>query len=83
MIRILFFARLREELATDCLQLEFSAAVQSVAALKEELARRGSHWSAALAADNMLCAVNQQQAGPEQPLADGDEIAFFPPVTGG
>ena len=32
---------------------------------------------------NLLCAVNQSYAGPEQPVVDGDEVAFFPPVNGG
>lgn len=31
----------------------------------------------------VLCAVNQQHAGPDTPVAEGDEVAFFPPVTGG
>ena len=47
----------------------------------------GSIW-AALTADKpmpqgALCAVNHEYCTLEQPLADGDEVAFFPPVTGG
>jgi len=33
--------------------------------------------------ENTVCAVNQTHAGPEHPVGDGDEVAFFPPVTGG
>jgi molybdopterin synthase sulfur carrier subunit len=32
---------------------------------------------------NTLVAINQEYATPEQPVRDGDEVAFFPPVTGG
>ena len=42
------------------------------------------HGRGALAgAKNLRCAVNQDMAGPDTAIADGDEIAFFPPVTGG
>lgn len=44
-------------------------------------------WSQATAArplpENVLVAVNQEYARRDQPVADGDEVAFFPPVTGG
>jgi molybdopterin synthase sulfur carrier subunit len=33
--------------------------------------------------DNMLCAINMEYAESDQAVADGDEVAFFPPVTGG
>jgi len=33
--------------------------------------------------DNTVCAVNQTQADSDHPVTDGDEVAFFPPVTGG
>ena len=51
-----------------------------LAALRE----RGGAWAEALAETRpVLCAVNQVMARPGDAVADGDEVAFFPPVTGG
>ncbi len=83
MIRVLFFARLREDLGQAELELPFSADIASVGSLQQHLQARGETWEDVLAADNILCAVNQQQASCDQSLADGDEVAYFPPVTGG
>mgnify|MGYP003148492321 CR=1 FL=1 len=80
MITLLFFAKLREELGTASLQFEFTG---SVAELKAQLAQRGPQWAAALSQDNLRCAVNQAVASEQQMIAAGDEVAFFPPVTGG
>ena len=80
MITLLFFAKLREELGTASMQLEFSG---SVAELKTQLAGRGPEWAEALCKENLRCAVNQAVASEEQAVAAGDEVAFFPPVTGG
>ena len=83
MIRVLFFGRLREQL--DVAELELTA-VQSgdtVATLRAHLVSQGGRWPEALAMDNLLCAVNQVQSSNDAALNDGDEVAFFPPVTGG
>ncbi len=83
MIRVLFFARLREQLEVSALEIAPQDAGDTVAGLKQQLSSRGEQWAAALAADNLLCAVNQQQARGDTPIKAGDEVAFFPPVTGG
>lgn len=83
MIRVLFFARLREQLDVSEVEILPEDAGDTVAALKHKLASRGDQWAAALAVDNLLCAVNQQQARSDTPIKAGDEVAFFPPVTGG
>jgi molybdopterin synthase sulfur carrier subunit len=83
MIRILYFASLRERvgLAEESLPADASL---TVADLLERLRSRGEPWASALAADvRIMAAVNQEIARPETPVADGDEVAFFPPVTGG
>ncbi|WP_372862118.1 molybdopterin converting factor subunit 1 [Spongiibacter sp.] len=80
MIRVLFFAKLRETLATPSLELAYAG---DVAGLKRALSARGESWQQALTQDNILCAVNQQVATDEQLLKENDEVAFFPPVTGG
>lgn len=83
MIRVLFFARLREELGESRLELCAEEAGASVGELLARLRARDSRWSEALAGNNLLCAVNQQQATHSDSLSDGDEVAFYPPVTGG
>lgn len=84
MIRILYFARLREQLGTGGEELPTGPESLSVADLAAALHRRGGLWAEAFAPDqSLLAAVNQELARGETRIADGDEVAFFPPVTGG
>ena len=84
MIRILYFARLREQLGTAWEELPGRPDAATVADLAAALRRRGGPWAEAFAADqSMLASVNQELARGETAVADGDEVAFFPPVTGG
>ena len=84
MISVLFFARIREQLGVARMEVEYGESVANLAALQQHLVGQGGeHWQAVLAADNVLRAVNQEAADLIQPLSDGDEVAFFPPVTGG
>lgn len=80
MIRVLYFARLRE--ALGCAEETLAQTPEHVAALLQFLQARDQHWQLALS-NNVLCAVNQTLARPDTLLHDGDEVAFFPPVTGG
>lgn len=81
MINVLFFAQVRELVGTDHLQLP--AEYASVEDLRNALALRGDRWALALEPGKLLSAVNQTLVAPEHPLRAGDEVAFFPPVTGG
>ncbi|MCB1722748.1 MAG: MoaD/ThiS family protein [Chromatiaceae bacterium] len=82
MIRLLYFASLRERLGRGDETLDRTPA--TVGRLRAELAGRGVPWSDVFAADQrVLAAVNQTMAGDDHTLADGDEVGFFPPVTGG
>ncbi len=82
MIALRYFASLREQLGLEQEQLDTQA--QTVAALRAELRARGGAWADALAADRpLLSAVNQTVVQLDAPIQDGDEVAFFPPVTGG
>lgn len=82
MIKVLFFAKLRETL--DCSECSVPLQESTVAALREGLMEEGGVvWRQALSAPNLLCAVNQQIAKEEQTVFSGDEVAFYPPVTGG
>ncbi|MCU7851264.1 MAG: molybdopterin converting factor subunit 1 [Candidatus Thiodiazotropha sp. (ex Monitilora ramsayi)] len=83
MIEVRFFARFREELGADTEQLE-AGRVNSVEDLLTDLRGRGGAWSRLFAEDQrVMAAVNQEVADQSTPLKDGDEVAFFPPVTGG
>ncbi|TNG94774.1 molybdopterin synthase sulfur carrier subunit [Pasteurellaceae bacterium USgator11] len=81
MIKVLFFAQVRELIDTDELQLE--AEFATAEALRQYLAAKGDKWALALQSDKLLVAINQTLMPLDSPLQDGDEIAFFPPVTGG
>ncbi len=81
-ITVKYFARLRETLPTSEELLALSPAWPTIGALRQALAARGEPWEALLATD-IQCARNGELASDDTPLADGDEIAFFPPVTGG
>ncbi len=83
MLRVLFFARVREALDCTSLELEFAPGLAQLDDLQEHLCQRGEQWRAVLEEDNMIRAVNHVVAAGNQPLADGDEVAFYPPVTGG
>lgn len=84
MLEVLFFARLREQLGVAHLQVPFSDAVATVAGLQDQLiAEHGELWGQVLQAENVLRAVNQDMVSLDCKLAAGDEVAFFPPVTGG
>jgi molybdopterin synthase sulfur carrier subunit len=82
-IRVLYFARLREEVGTGEESLALPAGVRTVGALTARLRTRGPRWDEALSRRPVLVAVNQTLSASEGALADGDEIAYFPPVTGG
>ena len=83
MIQVRYFARYREELGSDAESVE-ATTVDTVEALLGELRARGGTWSRLFAEDQrVMMAVNQELADPATPIDDGDEVAFFPPVTGG
>ena len=81
MIKVLFFAQVRELVNTYSLTLEGS--FENVAALRAHLAAQGERWALALDESKLLAAVNQTLVEFSHPLTAGDEVAFFPPVTGG
>lgn len=82
-IKLLYFAQLREALGTRGEEIALPAGVADVAALRAHLAARGEAWGELTRSRNLRAALNQRMVGPEAAIADGDEVAFFPPVTGG
>jgi molybdopterin synthase sulfur carrier subunit len=81
MIKVLFFAQVRELVNTDA--LEVTAEFATVEALRQHLAAKGDRWALALEDGKLLAAVNQTLVSFDHSLNAGDEVAFFPPVTGG
>ncbi len=83
-VKLLYFAWLRERVGVSEEDLMLPAEIGSIGALVPWLrARSPGHAAAFVATASLRCAVNQDFATPETPIAAGDEIAFFPPVTGG
>ncbi len=82
-VKILFFAGLREAIGAGSESLALPANVATVGALRDHLAARGEAWSVLATTKNLRMAVNQQMVGADTAIKAGDEIAFFPPVTGG
>lgn len=82
-ISILFFASLADELNCRTLTLILPDGEISAAQVRENLIEQhGEAWNA-LRSDQLRCAVNQQIVKMDHPVKAGDEVAFFPPVTGG
>lgn len=83
MVTILYFARLKEVLGTASESVTLPSNVVDLAGVRSLIIGRGGAWSEALGAQRIRAAVNQDMASDDTPVKDGDEIAFFPPVTGG
>ena len=82
MIKVLFFAKLREQLGCEGIEMD-AREVSTVAELRRQLIELHPRWAAPLDDKNLIVAVNQTLAKAEHPVGADDEVAFFPPVTGG
>jgi len=83
-VTILYFARLREVLGKSEEELVIPDGVQSIGELTAFLRGRGGAWATELGDGKAVrVAVNQDMADADTPVTAGEEIAFFPPVTGG
>jgi molybdopterin converting factor subunit 1 len=84
LIHILYFAWLRERTGCGEEMFELAEGASTVAALIDRLRARNAGYASAFARPRLVrCAVNQVFAGPDTLVEPGDEVAFFPPVTGG
>jgi molybdopterin synthase sulfur carrier subunit len=83
-VKLLYFARLREALNTSSETVALPATVQTVSQLMAWLAARGGVWQEQFnGCFQVRAAVNQELVPDTAQLKPGDEVAFFPPVTGG
>lgn len=82
MIEVQLFARYREALGLDQEQIAWQPELSSLRAVRDLLLQRGGGWQV-LAEPQLMCARNQTMCSLDEALTDGDEVAFFPPVTGG
>lgn len=84
MVQILYFAWLKERMASPGETIPLPPGVTTVGALAAFLAARDDRGRTAFAEPALVrAAVNQDFATPDTPVKNGDEVAFFPPVTGG
>jgi len=83
MIRVLFFGRLRELFKCSSLELMSISEPISLAELRSELRKKNTDWDEFLSTQHALVAVNKDMVDEDFIVRTGDEVAFFPPVTGG
>ena len=82
MIEVLFFARYKEALGEEKIRIDWQDSWNSLDDVRNHLVRRGEPWTV-LADTTIMCARNQDMCALDTPVQKGDEIAFFPVVTGG
>lgn len=82
-MRVLYFAWLRERLGCAEETVSPPGVVDVAGLIAWQRARSPEHAAAFAVGNTVRCAVNQEFAQPDHPVAANDEIAFFPPVTGG
>ena len=86
MLKILFFGQLKDVTQTEYLDIDIiqnGERLNTVAKLRSLLQEKGAIWNEYLAYGRALVAVYQEMTGDDAEINEADEIAFFPPVTGG
>ncbi len=84
MLTIRFFSLIRERLNIGEMHIEWQEQLSTVAAIKEHLVEtHDDTWREVLFQPNVVHALNQRVVFPDTSVQDGDEVAFFPPMTGG
>lgn len=83
-IKILYFARIKEAVNYSTEEIELPSNVSTVTALKNYLSQRGENWENLFNGKQIVrAAINHQLVDDMATIQAGDEVAFFPPVTGG
>ena len=81
MIKVLFFAALREQLGHEEISIPLDS-MTTIEQVIESLIIQNPSWKTAFN-QSLLCAVNQEMVNKKHAVNSGDEVALFPPVTGG
>jgi molybdopterin synthase sulfur carrier subunit len=83
-VKLLYFAWVRQKVGRSEEDIEVPSSIGTVGQLIEFLRGRGAGYEAAFANTKLIrCAVNQNHSGFDARVGANDEVAFFPPVTGG
>lgn len=83
-MQLVYFSRVREQIGLGEENYDLPNDVTSVQQLVQALKERGAGYAIALGDMNFIrVAVNQNHVGLDHPVSNSDEVAFFPPVTGG
>lgn len=83
-MELLFFAQIRENIGHGSEKLPLPDGISTVQNLIDHLRQRGENYQTAFENENIIrVAVNQDYVGLDHSVTDNDEIAFFPPMTGG
>lgn len=83
-IKVLYFASLRDAIGRASEEVELPGEAATLAQVREHLAAQGEPWASGFKnLKRIRGAVNQKMAADDAPVKAGDEVAFFPPVTGG
>lgn len=83
MIKIVYFAKTRETLGKSDESFELAPGINTVASIIASLVARGNPYNVAFEDERILAAINQEMVSLQSRVVDDDELAFFPPVTGG
>ncbi|RXJ73549.1 molybdopterin synthase sulfur carrier subunit [Veronia nyctiphanis] len=81
MIRVLFFAQVKE--IAGVAGVDLHETFPDPESIRAHLSAQNDKWALALESGKLLVAINQTIASLDAEVKDGDEVAFFPPVTGG
>jgi sulfur-carrier protein len=83
-VKLFYFAKVREAIGIDREELDLGSDIKTVSDLIEVLKGRGSHWHDMFSMSTIFrMAVNQEMVEATHKISANDEVAFFPPITGG
>ena len=82
-VHVLFFASIREDLGCSKLLVVLQNSARISDLIKKLGREQGPNWLSVLGKESVKVAINKEIVNSDELLADGDEIAFLPPVTGG
>ena len=83
-IKVLYFARIKEAVNYSTEEITLPSGISTVTALKNHLAQRGEIWASLFNGKQTIrAAINHELVSDLTAIKAGDEVAFFPPVTGG